>query len=124
MTSSMTRAAWPCRTGSDRPRALTTPAVTEPARPSGDPTATTSWPTTRASALPSWAGGGVVRAWSTARSDSGSTPITSNSDSSPSEYVASPLDELPTTWAFVSRCPSSVKTTADPPPRRSDTLAT
>ena len=48
MTSSTTRAVRPSRVGSDRPSPLTTPAVTEPARPSGLPTATTSWPTRRA----------------------------------------------------------------------------
>ena len=42
MTSSTTRAVRPSRVGSDRPSPLTTPAVTEPARPSGLPTATTS----------------------------------------------------------------------------------
>jgi hypothetical protein len=42
ITSSITRAACPCRTGSERPSALTTPAVTDPDSPSGDPTATTS----------------------------------------------------------------------------------
>src|ERR1022692_4556218 len=46
ITSSISRAAEPLRVGSDRPRPLTTPAVTEPARPSGLPSATTSWPTT------------------------------------------------------------------------------
>ena len=46
ITSSTSRAAAPLRVGSDRPTALTTPAVTEPASPSGLPTATTSWPTT------------------------------------------------------------------------------
>ena len=38
--------------GRERPRALTTPEVTEPARPCGLPTATTSWPTRSLSALP------------------------------------------------------------------------
>ena len=57
MTSSISRVRRPSRTGSERPRAETTPAVTEPARPSGLPTATTSWPIRRASASPSVAGG-------------------------------------------------------------------
>ena len=47
------------RSGSERPSALTTPAVTLPASPSGLPTATTSWPTRRSDASPSLAGGGV-----------------------------------------------------------------
>ena len=61
ITSSTRRAArpWLSRVGSDRPSALTTPAVTEPASPSGLPTATTSCPTTSRSASPSSAGGGV-----------------------------------------------------------------
>ena len=62
ITSSTRRAAAPLRVGSDRPRALTTPAVTEPARPSGLPTATTSWPTTSSSASPSSAGAGWAAA--------------------------------------------------------------
>ena len=42
MTSSMTRTVPAERAGSERPSALTTPAVTLPASPSGFPTATTS----------------------------------------------------------------------------------
>ena len=49
MTSSMTR---PAAVGSERPRADTMPAVTLPARPSGLPSATTSWPTRRVEASP------------------------------------------------------------------------
>ncbi len=45
MTSSTTRAVRPSRVGSERPSPLTTPAVTDPASPSGLPTATTSCPT-------------------------------------------------------------------------------
>src|SRR6202040_3646464 len=94
---------------------LTTPAVTEPARPSGLPTATTSWPTTSLSASPSSAGSGVgPLARSTARSDSGSAPTTRNGADVPSENDAEPLVALPTTWALVSRNPSPVKTTAEP----------
>ena len=71
ITSSISRTADPLLVGSDRPSALTTPAVTEPASPSGLPTATTSWPTTRSSASPSSAGGGVpAPALTTARSES------------------------------------------------------
>src|ERR1044072_7648929 len=44
----------------ERPRALTTPALTEPAKPSGLPMATTRWPTrTRAGAARAAAGGGA-----------------------------------------------------------------
>jgi hypothetical protein len=42
ITSSMMRSVPPDRVGSERPSALTTPAVTLPASPSGLPTATTS----------------------------------------------------------------------------------
>jgi hypothetical protein len=119
MTSSISRP----RAGRDRPSALTTPAVTEPASPSGFPTATTSCPTTSWSASPSSAGSGVGPfARSTARSDSGSAPTTANGADVPSENDAVPLVALPTTCALVSRNPSPVKTTAEPrlsprPPR-------
>src|SRR6201992_4309836 len=123
ITSAPSRAADPLRVASDRPSALTTPAVTEPARPSGLPTATTSWPTTRSSASPSSAGAGVGPvARSTARSDRGSAPITRKGAVVPSENAAVPLSACPTTWALVSRNPSPVKTTPEPrlspaPPR-------
>ena len=42
ITSSTIRAAVPSRVGSERPSALTTPAVTVPESPSGLPIATTS----------------------------------------------------------------------------------
>ena len=62
-------------TGSERPSAETTPAVTEPAKPCGLPMATTSWPTRSLAASPSCAGRGrSASARSTARSDSGSAP--------------------------------------------------
>jgi len=53
MTLSTIRDAEPERVGNDRPRADTTPAVTEPAKPFGFPIATTSWPTWRPDASPS-----------------------------------------------------------------------
>src|SRR5262249_5051887 len=131
MTSSITRP----RAGSDRPSALTTPAVTDPASPSGLPTATTSWPTLSVSASPSSAGSGVgPLARSTARSDSGSAPTTRNGADVPSANSAVPVVALPTTWAVVSRNPSPVKTTPEPrlsprpyppcPPRGTRRLAT
>ena len=81
----------PLRVGSERPRALTTPAVTDPASPSGLPTATTSWPTTRSSASPSVGGRGVTpSARSTARSDRGSAPTRVNGALVPSENSAVP----------------------------------
>ncbi len=121
ITSSISRPAPALRVGRDRPRALTTPAVTEPARPRGLPTATTSWPTTSSSASPRTAGGGVAPdARSTARSDSGSAPTTRNGAVEPSANAAVPDVAPPTTWALVSRKPSPVKTTPEPrlsPPR-------
>ena len=48
----MSRVAVRPRAGMERPRALTTPAVTLPSRPSGLPTATTSEPTRSRSASP------------------------------------------------------------------------
>ena len=56
ITFSTIRPAARERTGSERPSADTTPAVTEPAKPCGFPIATTSWPTRRFSASPSTAG--------------------------------------------------------------------
>ena len=50
MTFSTSRLARPSRVASERPSALTTPAVTVPAKPSGLPMATTSWPTRNRSA--------------------------------------------------------------------------
>src|ERR1700750_1588996 len=132
MTSSIPRP----RAGRDQPSALTTPAVTDPASPSGLPTATTSWPTLSWSASPTSAGAGVGPcARSTARSDSGSAPTTRNGADVPSENSAVPPVDLPTTWAFVSRNPSPVKTTPEPrlsprpypppcPPRGTRRLAT
>src|SRR4051794_22532734 len=118
MTSSTTRAVRPSRVGRERPSPLTTPAVTEPARPSGLPTATTSWPTRSPEASPSSAGGGVAeRARTTARSVNGSAPTTSTSASPPSLKTARPRVAPATTCALVSSSPSSVNTTADPPPR-------
>ena len=55
ITFSTSRLAWPSRAASERPRALTTPAVTEPAKPSGLPIATTSWPTRSRAASPNGA---------------------------------------------------------------------
>ena len=52
----------------------------------------------------------------TARSDKGSVPTTRNGTVVPSANAAWPASAFPTTWALVSRNPSSVKTTADPAP--------
>ena len=121
MTSSIIRAVVRPRAGIERPSALTTPAVTEPASPSGLPTATTSEPTRSESASPYSGGLGTSRSVrTTARSESASVPTTSNRAVVPSPNAASPAVAPPTTWALVIRWPSSLSTTADPAdsPRR------
>ena len=101
MTSSMTR---PDAVGSERPRFETMPAVTLPARPSGLPSATTSWPTLSCAASPNSTGAGTApRARSTARSDSPSRPTTSTPTEVPSVNVASADVAPATTCALVSR---------------------
>jgi hypothetical protein len=91
--------------------------VTEPARPIGLPTATTSWPIFRSSALPSGAAGAPAFCTrTTARSESASAPTTSKEVSVPSANAAVPLVAPATTWALVRRKPSPVKVTAEPAP--------
>ena len=104
--------------GSERPRAETTPAVTEPAKPFGLPIATTSCPTRRLSASPSVAGTrSRLSARSTARSENGSAPTTEKRSSRPSTNdTRPPLPGPATTCAEVSMKPSGVSTTALPPP--------
>ena len=115
MTSSIRRAVVRVRTGMLRPRALTTPAVTVPERPSGLPTATTSEPTRSELASPYSGGVGTSRsARMTAMSDSGSRPTTWKWASVPSANSAVPSLASPTTWALVTRWDSPVRTTAEP----------
>ena len=89
----------PARTGSARPSALTTPAVTEPVNPIGLPIATTSWPTRRRDASPSSADTKPLP-WrrSTARSDSWSRPIDVERDLTPvderSRAAVDPVDDV------------------------------
>ena len=121
MTSSITRRVSPSPTGSERPSADTTPAVTEPAKPCGLPIATTSWPTRSPAASPSSTGASVARSVrSSARSVSGSDPTSSAVSSRPSVKEATTRGALrsPTTCALVSTKPSGVMTTPEPPPRR------
>jgi hypothetical protein len=118
ITLSTTRTADPARVGSERPSADTTPAVTEPPKPCGFPIATTSWPTRRRSASPSSAGASPSPcARRTARSESGSVPTISASNSRPSVNVARARSPPATTWAEVSANPSEVMTTPLPLPR-------
>ena len=117
MTSSTSRVAGPDEATSDRPRALTTPALTEPANPKGLPMATTSCPTRKVSASPSGAGAyPSPAARTTARSENRSVPITSKATSSPEENVAVPPPPPSTTWAEVTSRPSPERTTAEPDP--------
>ena len=118
ITFSTIRPAARERTGSERPSADTTPAVTEPAKPCGFPIATTSCPTRRFSASPSTPGvKSVPSARSTARSESGSVPTTSTPTSEPSTKEArTPAVPLATTCAEVSMKPSGVTTKPLPPP--------
>src|ERR1022692_2699559 len=117
MTSSITRTWAPDRVGSERPRALTTPAVTLPARPRGLPMATTSWPTRSADASPRRAGGrSPCSATSTARSESGSRPRTRNRSCRPSARSSRPPSPPATTCAEVTRYPSELNATAEPLP--------
>ena len=117
MTFSTSRLARPSEVGKERPRALTTPAVTEPASPIGLPTATTSWPTRSRSAFPRDTGSrSAPLARITARSDSASRPTTSKRSSRPSAVDARPLSAPSTTWAEVTRKPSGVIAAAEPEP--------
>ena len=120
MTFSTTRIVEPARAGSDRSSALTTPAVTEPARPIGLPTATTSSPTRSRSASPSSAAvRPSPRTRTRPRSERPSVPVTSKGSSRPSLRVAMPDLALPRTWADVSTKPSGVMTTPEPAPPES-----
>jgi hypothetical protein len=117
MTFSTSRLARPSEVGKERPRALTTPAVIEPARPIGLPTATTSWPTWSRSAFPRDTGSrSAPLERITARSDNGSRPTTSKRSSLPSVSEARPRSAPSTTWAEVTRNPSGVIATAEPEP--------
>ena len=132
ITSSMNRRfPLPSAVASERPNPLTTPDVTEPANPIGLPIATTSWPTRSWSALPTRAGcRPSARARATARSERGSAPTTSTSNSVPSMKEALAAPPAATTWADVTRKPSGVITTPEPappkprPPRPMRRLAT
>src|SRR5581483_6329509 len=115
----------PARVGSERPSAETTPAVTEPAKPWGLPIATTSCPTRSVDVSPSAAGySSSDAARSTARSDSGSAPVTSASTSLPSTNDAVTRRVRSTTCADVTMNPSRVITTPLPPLRRLRRFAT
>jgi hypothetical protein len=117
ITFSTIRTVDPDRVGSDRPRAETTPAVTEPPKPCGFPIATTSCPTRNDVASPSSvATRSRASVRRTARSESGSAPTTSARKVRPSVNVAVARRARATTCAEVSRNPSAVIATALPAP--------
>ena len=119
ITFSMIRAGRrPAGAGRARPRAETTPAVTEPSKPCGLPIATTSWPTRSSSASPSSAGASPPSSARTiARSESGSRPRTEKRSSRPSVNAARPpLAGAATTCAEVRMKPSCVRATPLPAP--------
>ena len=88
--------------------ALTIPAVTVPASPSGDPTASTGSPTRVEFALASGSGGSPAAAGtlSTARSLAGSRPTTSAGKRRPSEVstVTAPAPPRARMWSLVTMC--------------------
>ncbi|SKY66136.1 Uncharacterised protein [Mycobacteroides abscessus subsp. abscessus] len=96
------------------------PVVTVPSRPSGDPIATTDWPTTKFAEEPNAIGvrpeAPVMR--TTAISVPGSIPTTVNGEVFPPAMVAVVLapgsPAACTTWALVSTNPSAERITPDP----------
>ena len=87
-----------------RPSALTMPQVTVWPTPNGLPIASTTSPTCSASELPSVMTGSLSSAiFSTARSVSGSVPITLARASRPSLSCTSISSAPSTTWLLVSR---------------------
>ena len=103
---------------SDRPSALTTPAVTEHSKPRGLPMATTSWPGRSVRESPRRTAG-RSGAWRriTARSVSGSSPASRAGRERPSGSRTSILRAPCTTWLFVRANPSGVRTKPEPEPR-------
>ena len=109
------------------PSALTTPAVTEPARPSGLPTATTSCPTTsgpRCPPAPATAGRPAGRRAAPRGRTAGRRPPRAPAACTPSRKSARPRRASATTCAFVTSTPSPGTTTAEPLPRPIRTAAT
>ena len=97
------------------------PEVTVPDRPSGEPTATTVWPTTRLAELPSVAGvqPETPFALMTARSELGSRPMISASTVLPSWVVTCrepPAAAPATTWLLVRISPSELRMMPEPSP--------
>src|SRR6266568_2424302 len=109
----------PERDWSERPSALTTPAVTVVWKPYGLPMATAIWPARIACESPSWAGtrfGASMR--TTARSVCGSSPTTAAATRRPSASDTSILLAPRMTWLLVNAKPSGVKMKPEPLPPR------
>src|SRR5439155_9740866 len=122
MTSSMSR---PERDRSDRPSALTTPAVTEWWKPYGLPIAIATCPTRTPRESPNVAQGSAVPSIRmTARSVSVSCPTTSARLEWPSGMTTARGPASATTWLLVRMRPSGVKRTPEPPPRPASILTT
>ncbi len=115
ITSSIIRAVVRPRAGMLRPRPLTTPAVTLPAKPERVPDRHHERAHPQRPGVAVRRPAGTARsARSTARSDSESRPTTSKRATVPSANAASPEVAWPTTCPFVIRWPSPLSTTADP----------
>ena len=101
--------------GTERPSAETTPVVTVPLRPNGLPTATTVSPIIRSKEVPI---GAAVRFFEstrrTARSLSGSTPISFAGTCVPSLKLTVMREAPSTTWLFVTMMPSLDQTKPEP----------
>ncbi len=101
--------------GTERPRAETTPVVTEPERPNGLPTATTLSPIIRSDDVPIGAGVRLFASTrSTARSLSGSTPISFAATCVPSWKLTVMREAPSTTWLLVTTMPSLDQTKPEP----------
>ncbi|CAB4925550.1 unannotated protein [freshwater metagenome] len=99
----------------------TMPVVTVPARPRGEPMATTCWPTSRLDELPNSIGVRFVfpSALMTAMSETESAPtmVASATDPSANATVSLPLAPAPVaTWLFVRIRPSLLRMTPEPSP--------
>ncbi|CCB75266.1 protein of unknown function [Streptantibioticus cattleyicolor NRRL 8057 = DSM 46488] len=108
----------PSSTGTvtSRLSAETTPLVTVPESPSGEPMATTGSPTARPAELPSWAAFSPLTplALITARSLDGSVATTFAVAVRPSLSAILTLSAPATTWLLVRIVPSAVRITPEP----------
>ena len=112
----------PAPTGArtSRFRALTTPDVTVPDRPSGAPMATTCWPTRRPESSPRLSVGNPdASIFNTARSVFGSVPTMVASLTSPllrRTLMRPLLPAVSMTWSLVTIAPSDVRMAPEPEP--------